>query len=153
MVDVRLLLKFIDRASVTKTLFRFLLIALFPIIDIWLLIFLSSLIPTHYNLLLAILLTLGLTGFFIIFLIIRRELNEIQFMIKNGIFPEKQFYKLAGSFLITWFLISPGILSSLAGFFFLIPALKTIVGKAITKNIHKDIKDVYEYIKLYEIEI
>ena len=153
MVDVRLLLKFINRTSVTKILLTLLLIALFPIFDCWLLVFICIKFPLWYNLILASFFAIGLLGFNIIFFIIRRELNEIKFMIKNGIYPEKQFNKLTGSFICTWFCVSPGILTSCAAFFLFFPIIKGAVGKLITKRISNDIKEVYDYIKLYEIEI
>jgi len=153
MVDVRFLLNFLNRASVGKKLFMLLFIAIFPIIDIWLLIFLGATLSDYYNLLLAGILSFGLLGFFISLFTILNELKEIKNMIKNGTYPEKQFYKLAGSFVMALFMVIPGILSTTFGIFMLIPALRTAIGKKITTSFDKDIKEVYEYIKLYEIEI
>lgn len=153
MIDVRLLLKFLDRDSVFKNLFLLLFAALFPTLDVWLLVFLGSIIPDYHNILLASLLGAGLTGFFGCFFLIRAELNEIKFMIKNGIYPERQFPKLAGSFFCAYLMITPGILSTLTALFLLIPALRTVAGRRLTRVINKDIKEVYEYIKLYEVEI
>lgn len=153
MVDVRFLLKFLDRDSVVKNLFIILLSALFPTLDIWLLVYLSSIIPEYHNVLLAAVSASGLIGFFICFFIIKTSLNEIKFMIKNGIYPEKQFNRLAGSFFTAILMAIPGIISTITALVFMIPAIRTAVGKKITKSLSKDIKEVYEYIKLYEIDI
>ncbi len=153
MIDARLLLKFINKTSVSKILYSFLLIAILPTLDFWLYIFISTLIPGYHNLFLASTFGFSLFCFFISFAIVRSELTEIKFLIKNGVYPKKQFQRLAGSFITTWLLVTPGIITSVVGLIFLIPGLKTLLGKLITHSFQKDMKSVYEYIKLYEIEI
>lgn len=153
MIDARLLLKFIQKNSVSRFLFILLSVTLFPAADLWLFVYLASLIPAYFNLLLASAFAFSLICFFIVFFIIRSELDEIKHTIKKGIYPENRFNRLAGSFLTAWLLMTPGFITAVIGIFLLIPSLKTALGRVLTKRLQKDIKAVYEYIKLYEIEI
>lgn len=153
MIDVRLLMKFLDKDSVIKTLFSLLFLALFSVLDMWLLVFCCITFSSFYNLILATIIAVGLFEFLIIFGVIKLDLSEIKFMIKNGIFPEKQFNKLAGSFIGAWFSATPGILTSVVALFLMFPMIKTACGKSLTKHIRSDIEELYDYIKLYEVEI
>ncbi len=153
MVDVRVLLKFLGQESVSKNLFMLLMVALLPIVDLWILISISASIPNYHNIVLAVIVAVGLLGFLAIFLIIRSELTEIKALIKDGVFPERNFNKLAGSFLTAVLMVSPGILTTTIALLLLIPSIRTVLGKRLILPLKNDIKELYEYIKLYEIEM
>ncbi len=48
-------------------------------------------------------------------------------------------------------LLTPGFITDLVGFLLLVPVFRQAVGRAIAKRLDRNFKEVYEYLKLYDL--
>lgn len=151
MVDVRFLLKFLDSGNFVKKILLGFLLAIFPIFDLWLFFFLTGYLD--FYILLSIIVGVSILGFIIVLPIGLKMLKEIKAKIKYGSYPEKEFDKFAGLIFSAFLMILPGFISFTLGAIFLLPFLSHLIGKLFTSFIDNDLKEVYEYIKLYEVDV
>jgi UPF0716 family protein affecting phage T7 exclusion len=49
------------------------------------------------------------------------------------------------------FLITPGFITDFLGFLLFIPFFRNKIGNLITRRMESRLKDIYEYLKLYEM--
>ncbi|MBN2653118.1 MAG: FxsA family protein [Spirochaetales bacterium] len=151
MVDVRFLLKFLDSGIFVKRVLVGLFIAIFPVFDLWFFFFLSGYV--NFYILLAVIVGTSLLGLLLVLPIGLKMLSNIKSKIKYGAYPEREFESFAGLVFSAFLLLLPGFISFSFGLFLLIPVLSRLVGRIFTKALDSDLKEVYEYIKLYEIDV
>ena len=149
MFEIRTLIRFFDTGFILKFLILVMFISILPIAEVYLYIFLSSRISTY--LLIAALTGSSLTGLIISYGLIKSRLKEIKISIDEGEYPEKDFYKLTGLFLASILLITPGFIGDLLGISILFPSINNKIGFILTKPMEDKVKELYEYIKLYEL--
>ena len=149
MFEIRALIRFFDTGFILKSLIIVMLISLLPIIEVYIYIFLAGYISTY--LMIAALTGSSLIGLILSYLVIKSTLKIIKQDINEGYYPEKEFYRLAGIFLASILIITPGFLGDLAGLFMLFPGISMKTGYLITRPIEDKMKDLYEYMKLYEL--
>ena len=149
MFEIRTLIRFFDTGFILKFLILVMLISILPIAEVYLYIFLSCRISTY--LLIAALTGSSLVGLIISYSLIKSRLKNIKSVINEGGYPERDFYKLSGLFLAGILLITPGFIGDLLGISILLPGLSQKIGYIITRPIEGKIKELYEYIKLYEL--
>ena len=149
MFEIRALIRFFDTGYILKLLILVMFISLLPIAEVYIYIFLTGYISNY--LMIAALTGSSLIGLIISYLAIKFRLKIIKQDINEGYYPEKEFYKLAGIFLASILIITPGFIGDLAGLFILLPGISRKTGHIITRPIEGKIKDLYEYLKLYEL--
>jgi len=149
MFEIRTLIRFFDTGFILKFLILIMLISILPITEVYLYIFLSSEISTY--LLIAALTGSSLVGLIISYGLIRSRLKIIKFTINEGKYPEKDFNKLTGLFIASILLITPGFIGDLLGICFLIPSLSKKIGSLLIQPMEGKVKELYEYMKLYEL--
>jgi UPF0716 protein FxsA len=149
MFEIRTLIRFFDAGFILKLLIIIMLISLLPIAEIYIFIFLSARMSTY--ILVASLLTSGLIGLGLSYSIIRTKLRVIKGQIDRGNYPEDEFHSLAGVILASILIITPGFLGDLIGLLMLLPGLSRKAGRSVTRPMEPQIKEIYEYLKLYEI--
>lgn len=147
MFNTEFLLKVIDKNNTSRYISKILFLSLFIIMDFFSLFVLGNLIGIYLYLA-----SLGLLIFIGISLSIKEIKREIFLLEKsnsNGIFPEKQFYRLTGLFLASVLIIIPGILTTLIGYLLLTPTLRFSVGRSLSKSLKLNWNAVYEYKEIY----
>ncbi|MBN1412498.1 MAG: FxsA family protein [Spirochaetales bacterium] len=150
MIQTSIFISLLKKETLAKILLLFLLYTLIPLIEIFLLMYLGDFFGVYFMLGLA-----AATGFFGV-LIALFELNKtisvLKRKIKDGIYPDKEFINLAGVLIGGLLLISPGLITDSLGFLMFIPPIRMAIGKIITKRMDKTFKEIYEYLKLYEMQ-
>ena len=148
MFNTKGLLRFLDTGFVLKIFLLTLLISLLPLIEIYLFIYLAALIGNYF--LLAIAAATGFAALFLAFIKIRKIIAAVKARIREGYYPEEEFTNLAGIFTGSILLLIPGFVSDFFGILFFFTFLKKIAGRIIVKIMENRLKELYEYLKLYE---
>ena len=149
MLSMKVLMRFVDRGFVFKTLYLILLVSAVPIGEIALLLYLESFVGTY--LLLALVAATGLIGILVAFRQIRSILASIRKRTDSGEYPEEEFVDLAGALLGSVLLVTPGFVSDVFGLLLILPFLRRLAGRLVTVRMRDRLKEVYEYLKLYDL--
>ena len=149
MFEIRALIRFFDTGFILKFLIIVMFISLLPIAEVYIYIFLSDHISSY--LMIAALTGSSLIGLILSYPVIKFRLKIIKQLINEGYYPEKEFYRLAGILVAGVLIITPGFIGDLAGLFILLPGISRKTGYVITRPIEDKMKELYEYMKLYEL--
>ncbi len=149
MLEIRALIRFFDTGFVLKLLIIVMLASLLPIAEVYIYIFLTDILSSY--LIIAALTGSSLIGFLLSYWIIKSKLKTIKNAINDDQYPETDFYKLAGLFLASILIITPGFLGDITGFILLFPGISKKAGHLLTSPIEYKVKELYEYMKLYEL--
>ncbi len=148
MLTIRFIIRFFDKRFVLKTLFILLLISLLPLAEIVLLFYLGDYIGNY--LILSVVAVTGLLGVFVIFSEAGKSIDKIMEKVREGYYPSDEFAAFAGILLCGVLLVSPGFITDCLGILFLLPTFRRPVGTIITTRMPARLKELYEYLKLYE---
>ena len=148
MIGAGVLLKFLEKTFFSRVLLLFLLYSLLPLSEIVLILYMGGMLGKYLTLACAA--TTGLLGVLMAATQFRKELHELRLKVKEGIYPGREFMSLAGIFVGGLLLLTPGFITDFFGFLLFIPVIRTFVGGLITRRMEKRLKEVYEYLKLYE---
>ncbi len=149
MLELRTLMRFLDISFILRLLYIVLLCSLIPIGDMGALLELSEILPKYA--LLAAVTASGLLGLLLSFLAIRGVLRNMNAKIKEGYYPRIEFFELLGLLPAAFLLITPGFLGDLLGLILLMPTFRRNLGKALAGQTEERFKELYEYLKLYEL--
>lgn len=150
MFSIGFLMKLFQKEFILKLLLIILLYSLIPLSETFLILHLGDIFGNY--LVLAIVAATGLLGVLIAFNEINQILKTIKHKLREGIYPGKEFISLAGVFTGGLLLLTPGFITDFLGFLLFMPVLRNSVGKMITSKMEKNLKEIYEYLKLYELE-
>jgi len=142
-------MRFLDSGFILKLLYLILLLSLIPIADMYMLLQLSEMVPK--NALMAVVTATGMLGFLLTFLVIRGVLDTMHNRIKHGYYPGVEFFELAGLLVAGVLLITPGFVGDVLGLFLLMPGLRRAIGRWVAGSMEDRFKELYEYLKLYEL--
>ena len=123
-------------------------LALIPILDCIIIIFLAQLLGTF--LFLAIIVFLSLAGFFFSLRLTFRTQKQIKDNLRNNILSLKHYNSLPGTLVIAYLLIVPGIISTIIGLIFAIPHLRSLLGSKISLYLKIDWKEIHEYMNIID---
>lgn len=149
MFEIRALIRFFDTGFILKFLILVMFISLLPIAEIYIYILLSGIISTY--LMIAATTGSSLLGLILSYGFISSRLRVIKKNINEGNYPERDFFQLAGIFLASILIITPGFIGDLTGIFILLPGISRKTGYIIIRPIEDKMKELYEYMKLYEL--
>ncbi len=149
MLDVRWLLKLFEKDFIIKVLFLMLLYSILPLAEIF--IFLKLGVALGNYLTLAFAASTGLIGVLVAVREFSVNLEGIKRKVKNGDYPGKEFANLIGVVIGAIFLLTPGFITDFMGFLLFVPGIRGLIGNFIAKRMEVRLKEVYEYLKLYEI--
>jgi UPF0716 protein FxsA len=149
MLPGNLPMKIMKQNLLARVLFLSLLYSIIPLSEIVLLFILGPYVGNAVILVCAAL--TGVLGVLIIVLQIQITLGRIKIKIRQGMYPGKEFVSLAGVLLGAVFLITPGFITDFLGFLLFIPFFRNKIGNLITRRMESRLKDIYEYLKLYEM--
>jgi UPF0716 protein FxsA len=148
MLNTNFLLKFFHKDFVLKLLLLAMLYSIIPLSEMFLILQLGAIFGNY--LIIALTATTGLLGLLAAFSEIRTIINIIKEKLKEGIYPGKEFVSLAGVLVGALLLLTPGFITDSFGILLFIPAMRNAIGKLITSKMENQLKDIYEYLKLYE---
>jgi UPF0716 protein FxsA len=120
-----------------------------PLGEIFHFIYLSDLVGAY--LILAIAAMTGLVGVLIALGQVRSVLARIKEKIRAGEYPGREFIGLGGILVGSVFLLTPGFITDFFGFLLLIPPIREGLGRLVVKRLDKRLKEVYEYLRLYDL--
>ena len=148
MQSTKILLRFLDRTFITKLLILALLYSLVPLAEIFLLIYLGNVIGYYFTLALAAF--AGLIGMLLALKELRKNLEVLKKKIRKGVLPAQEFINLAGILAASILLLTPGFITDALGFLLFVPAIRTSLGNFILSKTKTNLKELYEYLKLYD---
>lgn len=149
MLKTNFLLKLFRRGFIIKLLLLTLLYMLLPLTEIFIIMYMSDYFGSF--LLLGLAASTGLLGVLIALLQVNKTLISLKEKINNGEYPGREFMILTGILVSSLLLITPGFITDLLGFFMLIPFFRNEIGKYIIGKIDKTLREIYEYLRLYEL--
>ncbi|HDQ13931.1 MAG TPA: FxsA family protein [Sediminispirochaeta sp.] len=149
MLDIRGLMRFLDINFIHRLLYLLLLCSLLPIIDMFVVLELSGVVPKYF--VLAGLSLSGLLGVLLSFLVIKTVLERMHGRIKMGYYPREEFFELLGLLPAAVLLVTPGFFGDLLGLMMLMPSLRRFIGRSLAGRTEERFKELYEYLKLYEL--
>ena len=149
MTSIGLLLKFLEKDFIAKLLLLFLLYSLLPLSEVIVLLYLGGIVGKYMTLACAA--STGLFGVLIAVSQFQSVLTTLKEKIKDGVYPGEEFVNIAGIMAGGLLLLTPGFITDMFGFLLFLPVFRKMIGRFITKRMEKQLKEVYEYLKLYEI--
>jgi UPF0716 protein FxsA len=149
MTEFRLFFKLLDKDFLFRLIFLFLLYSLVPLSEIMLFLYLGDLVGKYFILALAA--VAGLLGVLIALGQVRSTLSGIKKKIRAGEYPGKEFMDLAGILIGSIFLLTPGFITDFLGFLLLVPPIRDGLGRLFVRRLDKRFKEVYEYLRLYDM--
>ena len=149
MTGIKVLLRFFERDFITRLLFLMLLYSLLPLAEIVLLLFLGDLFGKYFTLTCAA--STGLLGVLVAVRQMKKTVAALRRKITDGVYPGPEFVSMAGIFVGGVLLLTPGFITDVLGFLLFFPALRTAVGRLVTRRMESQLREVYQYLKLYEL--
>ncbi len=149
MIGMKVLLRFLERDFIAKLLLLSLLYSLLPLSEVTLLLYMGGVMGRYMTLACAA--STGLFGVLIAANQFRSVLNVLKDKVKQGIYPGREFISIAGILAGGILLLTPGFITDLFGLFLFVPLFRNLIGRVITKRMERQLKEVYEYLKLYEV--
>ncbi|MBN2440797.1 MAG: FxsA family protein [Spirochaetales bacterium] len=149
MLETNFFLKLFRKGFIIKLLLLTLLYMLLPLTEIFIIMYMSDFFGQFF--LLGLAASTGLLGVLIALLQVNKTVASLKEKISKGEYPGKEFIILCGILVSSLLLITPGFITDLLGFFMLVPFFRDEIGKAITKRIDKTLREIYEYLRLYEL--
>ncbi len=149
MMETRTLIRLFDTGYILKFFLIVMLLSLIPFADMWAVLFFDKYIPRY--LLLSGIASTALLGLIITFFLIKRLLGLILVNIRDGYYPGVEFFHLIGLLAAGILLLTPGFIGDFIGLLLLIPAFRATVVRLTARKIEDRFKELYEYLKLYEL--
>lgn len=147
MFNTEFLLQIIKREKISNYIYTVLFLSLLTLGDFLTLFIFSNLIGIY--LYLALVASLCFIGAGLIVNKIKKTIIRLEKKHDKGIFPDKEFYNITTLYVAVVLVIFPGIVTTLMGFFILIPYFRQLVGLKLTKQLKLDWYAVYEYKEIY----
>jgi len=148
MFDTSFIMRLFQKDFIVKLLLLALFYSLIPLAEIFLLLHLGGIFGNY--LVIALTASTALLGMLIAFSEFETLIRQVKKRLKNGEYPGKEFIGIAGVFAGALLMISPGFITDAIGLFLFIPVLRNRAGKFITSKMENQLKDIYEYLKLYD---
>ena len=149
MQPAKALLRLLDRTFITKALILALLYSLVPLAEIFLLIYLGTVIGYYFTLALAAF--AGLVGMLLALKEFQKNIQSLKTKARRGVFPTQEFINLTGILAASILLLTPGFITDSLGFLLFVPAIRNALGNYILRKTRTNLKEIYEYLQLEEL--
>jgi UPF0716 protein FxsA len=149
MQPAKALLRLLDRTFITKALILALLYSLVPLAEIFLLIYLGTVIGYYFTLALAAF--AGLVGMLLALKEFQKNIQSLKAKARRGVFPTQEFINLTGILAASILLLTPGFITDSLGFLLFVPAIRDALGNWILRKTRTNLKEIYEYLQLEEL--
>lgn len=150
MFNLSFIMQLFQKEFILKLLLLALLYSIIPLSETFLLLHLGGIYGNY--IVLAVAASTGLAGLLVAFKEVEIIIGSIKKKLKESIYPGKEFVSLAGVLTGAILLLTPGFITDSFGFLLFVPYFRNSVGKFITSKMENSLKDIYEYLKLYELE-
>ena len=148
MLNVKMIIRILNPEYTVRYLYFLLLAAVVPFLDCYF-ILLSARQMGEY-LFLAVLIAFSLAGFFLSLLIVKKNLFIIRTNTANHYFSEYYYNMFPGTLFVSFFLIMPGIFSTLIALIICIPYIRYKFGSFISSFLKIDWKEIHEFINVID---
>jgi UPF0716 protein FxsA len=149
MQPAKALLRLLDRTFITKALILALLYSLVPLAEIFLLIYLGTVIGYYFTLALAAF--AGLVGMLLALKEFQKNIQSLKAKARRGVFPTQEFINLTGILAASILLLTPGFITDTLGFLLFVPAIRDALGNWVLRKTRTNLKEIYEYLQLEEL--
>ena len=150
MFNTNFIMHLFHKDFILKLLLLALLYSIVPLSETFLLFHFGGIFGNY--LVLAAAATTGLLGVLIAFNEISSIIKQLKVKIKEGIYPGKEFISLTGVLTGGLLLLTPGFITDSLGFLLFFPVFRNGVGRMITSRMENRLKEIYEYLKLYDLD-
>jgi UPF0716 protein FxsA len=140
------MLTFLDRDFLFKLILALLVYSLVPLGEIFLFVYIGSLIGNYLILILAAL--VGVAGAMAGLGQVRRTVSGLRELLARGGYAGPQLVDLAGLVVAAILLVTPGFITDVAGYLLLVPSLRARVGRRFAALMRKQYRGVYDRLKL-----
>ena len=148
MFNTHFIMRLFQKEFILKLLLIALLYSLLPLAEIILILHVGGIFGNY--LVIAATATLALLGIFLAFGEIETLIKQVKRKLKNGEYPGKEFIGIVGVLSGALLMITPGFITDAIGLCLFIPIIRNCVGKLITSGMENQLKDIYEYLRLYD---
>jgi UPF0716 family protein affecting phage T7 exclusion len=149
MFSNKALVQIFNKDLILKVLLWGLFLSLIPLGEVVLLIYLANRMGSF--LVPALAGSISLVGFFICYQELKSAGSHVMAKVTEGQYPEREFAMFAGSFVCALLFLSIGFVTDLLAVLLLFPSLRGAVGRIITERSRNRLKELYEYLKLYQM--
>jgi UPF0716 protein FxsA len=146
---MKALIRFFDTGFLLKAFNLLLLYSLIPLGEIYLLYIIAGRVGIYVTL--AVAATTGLLGLFLAYSRAAKAAHTARAKVRDGYYPTAEFIELAGNLLGAVLVIIPGFATDAAGLLLLLPVFRNMAGRIITGRMQDRLKELYEYLKLYDV--
>jgi UPF0716 protein FxsA len=146
LTPTRLMLTFLDRDFLFKLILALLVYSLLPLGEIFLFVYIGTLIGNYLILILAAL--AGVAGAMAGLGQVRRTVSALRELLARGSYAGPQLVDLAGLMVAAILLVTPGFITDVAGYLLLIPPLRVRVGRRFAALMRRQYRGVYDRLKL-----
>ena len=148
MLSIKALMRFLDRGFILRALMVLMLYSLVPFGECLLILAIAEYIDVY--LLFAVVAATSLLGLLLSLRPITKVLATLHESIGEGYYPEEPFAMLAGTLLAAVLVLTPGFVTDALGLLLFVPFIRRMAGRLITRPMRNRLKELYEYIKVYE---
>lgn len=149
-MQVPVLLRFFDRAYVTRLFFVLLGLSVLILADGYVLVVAAS----RYGVFMAlgIVASVGLAGMVVTLLAVDATLEHLRDRIRRGQYPSHEYAALGSLVVAGLLLILPGLFTDALGVVLYTPPFRRVFGTLIVRPLRSRLKEAYEHLKLSEFE-
>jgi UPF0716 family protein affecting phage T7 exclusion len=149
MTDIRPLLRTFDRDLLFKVIGFLLLYAIVPLAEIFLFIYLGTLIGNYLVLVAAA--VAGLPGAVITFGQLRRLRARLRVKVARDQRPGREIADLAAIIAVAILLVTPGFLTDLLGYLLMVPFVRERLGRSLMKKLGAAFPEINNFFRLLAI--
>lgn len=143
------LLRLFESGFVSRLFLILLLVSIPGIADGYILLTLGEEFGKYV--LLAVSAMTGFVALFFVLTAVAGTLSLIKRNIATGIYPKREYARLAGVLLAGVLLILPGFFTDAVGLLIYIPPIRLLVGLALTSRYSAFLQEAYEYLKIGDL--
>ncbi|MCK4541951.1 MAG: FxsA family protein [Spirochaetales bacterium] len=149
MLDLKVLIRFFDSGYILKFFLLILLFSLVPLGELYLVFMVGDLLGRYLTLAAAA--VTGLAGLLVVYGSAKTALREVKKQVREGVYPTGELSLFAGTIIQALFLLTPGFFTDFLGILLLWRRVRFFTGKIITRKMENQLKEIYEYLRLYDL--
>lgn len=149
-MQVPVLLRFFDKAYVTRLFFVLLGLSVLLLADGYVLVLAASRFGVFMAL--GICASVGFVGMIVTLLAVDATLEHLRERVRRGAYPAQEYAALGSLVVAGLLLIIPGLFTDAIGVVLYTPPFRRFVGTLIVRPLRGRLKDAYEHLKLAEFE-
>jgi UPF0716 protein FxsA len=150
MTLTRTMITLLDRDFLFKLILALLAYSLVPLGEIFLFVYIGSLIGNYLVLICAA--VVGVVGAIAGLGQVRRTASELRTLLARGSYAGPQLADMAGLMAAAILLVTPGFLTDIAGLLLLVPSLRARAGRRFAALVKRQHREVYDRLRLSALE-